>query len=161
MHCPIYTTQLVRQGRSQYRRRSVTNTDTGVDTVLQVSRPILEDSPQEKFCILTLDTKLKVIGFHIVSHGTLDAALVHPREVFQHAILAAANSIILVHNHPSGDLRPSQGDHDVTARMKEAGKQLGITVLDHIVVGHDDEHWRGVSLAEWGSLGEKAIRTLP
>ena len=159
MNCPIYTTQLVRSGRSQYRRMSISNTERGVRTVLEISRPILENAAQEKFCILTLDTKHKPIGFHVVSQGTLDASLVHPREVFQHAILSAAHSIILVHNHPTGELTPSRGDEEVTTRIKSVGHQLGINVLDHIIVGHDDGEWKGQSLAEY-DIGGLAPITL-
>ena len=87
---------------------------------------------------MTLDTKNGVIDTHRITVGTLDASLVHPREVFRAAIKDAASSIILVHNHPSGDPTPSGADIDVTNRLTESGKLLGIDVLDHIVLGHDN-----------------------
>ncbi len=98
---------------------------------------LIEDGKQEEFHVVTLDTKNQVIDTHKVTVGTLDASLVHPREVFRVAIKDAASSVILVHNHPSGDPTPSREDHQVTDRLTESGKLLGIDVLDHIVLGHN------------------------
>lgn len=90
---------------------------------------------QEEFHIVTLDTKNQVIDTHCITVGTLDASLVHPREVFRAAIKDAASSVILVHNHPSGDPTPSREDIAVTRRLMESGTLIGIDVLDHIVLG--------------------------
>ena len=87
-------------------------------------------------CIRDSDTKNQVIDTHQVTVGTLDASLVHPREVFRPAIKDAASSVILVHNHPSGDPTPSREDYAVTDRLTDSGKLLGIDILDHIVLGH-------------------------
>lgn len=89
---------------------------------------------QEEFHVVTLSTKHLPIGSHLITRGTLDASLVHPREVFRPAIRDSASAVILIHNHPSGDPTPSREDFQVTDRLTEAGKLLGITVLDHIVV---------------------------
>lgn len=86
-----------------------------------------------------LNTKNKVIGYHLVSIGTLNSSLVHPREVFRPAIIAGANSIILAHNHPSGDTTPSNEDMKLTLRLDEAGKMVGVVVLDHVIIGTDGE----------------------
>lgn len=96
---------------------------------------LASDARQEEFHIVTLDTKNQVIDTHGITVGTLDASLVHPREVFRAAIKDAAASVILVHNHPSGDTTPSPEDRAVTRRLESAGELLGIKVLDHIVVG--------------------------
>ena len=96
---------------------------------------LMMDGKQEEFHIVTLDTKNQVIATHQITVGTLDASLVHPREVFRAAIKDAASSIILVHNHPSGDPTPSREDLAVTKRLEEAGETIGINVLDHIVLG--------------------------
>jgi DNA repair protein RadC len=93
------------------------------------------DGAQEEFHIVTLDTKNHVIDTHQVSRGVLDQAIVQPREVFRPAIKDSAKAIILVHNHPSGDPRPSDQDRTLTTRLEEAGRVLGIQVLDHIIVG--------------------------
>ncbi|MFG0289741.1 MAG: DNA repair protein RadC [Rhodopirellula sp. JB044] len=102
------------------------------------------DAVQEEFHIVTLDTKHKPIRSHRITIGTLDASLVHPREVFRPAIRDAASAVLLVHNHPSGDPTPSREDHSVTQRLTEAGKLIGISVLDHIVVARE----RCVSIRE-------------
>ncbi|MCL5676761.1 MAG: DNA repair protein RadC [Firmicutes bacterium] len=90
---------------------------------------------REHFQVLYLDTKHRVLGVEEVSVGHLSASLVHPRELFKGAIRRSAAAVILVHNHPSGDPTPSAEDLDLTARLAEAGRILGIDVLDHIVIG--------------------------
>lgn len=107
---------------------------------------LVSDGHREEFHIVCLDTKNQVIGTHMISVGTLDASLVHPREVFRPAIKDSAASVILVHNHPSGDPTPSREDRMVTTRLEEAGKTLGIDVLDHIILGHSG----GLSIRDTG-----------
>jgi len=103
----------------------------------------------ERFAVVLLDGRHRVLGEEVVSRGTLTASLVHPREVFRPALRASAAAVILVHNHPSGDPTPSAEDRRVTARLAEAGEILGVRVLDHVVVAE-----RGfVSLREEGALG--------
>jgi DNA repair protein RadC len=105
---------------------------------------LASDAVQEEFHIVTLDTKHKPIRTHCITIGTLDASLVHPREVFRPAIRDSASAVLLVHNHPSGDPTPSREDVCVTDRLTDAGTLLGITVLDHIVVASE----RCVSIRE-------------
>lgn len=95
----------------------------------------LEDADREKFIAIFLDRKGKVNAAEIVSIGGLSSSIAHPREVFKAALLASAASVILVHNHPSGDPSPSNEDIALTKRMKEAGEILGVEVLDHIIIG--------------------------
>lgn len=90
---------------------------------------------QEHFVALYLNTKNQVIGQETLFVGTLNSSLVHPREVFREAIRKSAASLILLHNHPSGDPTPSKEDLDVTKRLVESGRLLGIEVLDHLVIG--------------------------
>ncbi len=92
---------------------------------------------KEYFLAITLDGSNRVINAHIVSIGTLNQSLVHPREVFVTAIRDKAVAIIIAHNHPSGQLEPSRADTKVTARLKDAGKLLGIEVIDHIILTRD------------------------
>ena len=87
------------------------------------------------FVAVLLDGKNGIIGFNVVSIGSLTAALVHPREVFKPAILANAAALILAHNHPSGDPEPSDEDKAITGRLRHAGELLGIRILDHLVIG--------------------------
>ena len=98
------------------------------------------DSAEERFVVLLLDGRHRPLGVTLVSKGTLTASLVHPREVFKVAIAANAQAVIIAHNHPSGDSAPSSEDKEVTRRLIDAGKLLGIPVLDHIVLG-DGEYY--------------------
>jgi DNA repair protein RadC len=115
--------------------RRITGSRDAIDFCSSHFARLVSDGHREEFHIVCLDTKNQVIVTHMISIGTLDASLVHPREVFRPAIKDAAASVILVHNHPSGDPTPSREDHVVTKRLEEAGKTLGIDVLDHIVLG--------------------------
>ncbi len=100
------------------------------------------------FFALLLDSKNRLLRDEVVSIGTLTASLVHPREVFRPAIREAAASIIVAHNHPSGDPSPSAEDMDVTARLRSAGELIGIPVLDHVILGAGTY----TSLAERGRM---------
>lgn len=91
----------------------------------------------ESFYIFTLDTKNKITGIFEVSRGCLNGTIVHPREVFKRAILHNANSLICMHNHPSGDSTPSRQDLEITTQLVEAGKLLDIKVLDHIIIADE------------------------
>lgn len=91
---------------------------------------------RELFCCVLLDTKNKPISTEVISVGTLNSTLVHPREVFRTAIKKTANAIIVSHNHPSGDPEPSHEDIAITKRLCEVGELVGIPIIDHIVVGH-------------------------
>lgn len=136
----------VAQAEAKKRQSNIriTGTDMARDYCLQEFAYLAHDGVQEEFHIVTLDTKHKPIHAHRITVGTLDASLVHPREVFRPAIRDAAAAVLLLHNHPSGDPTPSREDHDVTNRLTEAGQLIGITVLDHIVVARD----QAVSLRE-------------
>ena len=94
----------------------------------------LKDLKQEHFYVVFLDVRNRVMGDELISVGTLNSAVVHPREVFKEAIKRSANAIVLVHNHPSGDKEMSLEDLEVTKKMKEAGEMIGIDVVDHVVV---------------------------
>ena len=96
----------------------------------------LKDLKKEYFIAVFLDSKNKIIKDEVISIGTLNSSLVHPREVFKEAIKNSANSIILVHNHPSGNVEPSDEDHRVNKVMVETGDIVGIKVLDHLIVGN-------------------------
>lgn len=92
---------------------------------------------KEHFAVLILDTKNRVIREETITMGILDSSLVHPREVFKNAIKAGASSVIIVHNHPSGDPTPSRDDMATTKRLCDAGQVVGINVLDHVIIGYD------------------------
>ncbi len=100
----------------------------------------------ECFVVLLLNSRRRVTGHHLVSIGLLDTILVHPREVFRAAIIAAASGVVLTHNHPSGDASPSEADIKVTHDLIRAGQLIKIEVLDHVIIGGD----RFVSLRTLG-----------
>lgn len=99
----------------------------------------LKDLKKEHFIAVFLDSKNKIIKDEVISIGTLNSSLVHPREVFREAIKNSANSVILVHNHPSGNVEPSDEDYRVNKVLVETGNLVGIKVLDHLIVG--DKKW--------------------
>jgi len=111
-------------------------------------RQFIGDFDRESFCILCLNTKNEPTALHQVSTGTLNAALVHPRETFKLAILSNSAAIIACHNHPSGEPDPSREDVELTKRLRDCGTLLGINLLDHIVLGDGNF----VSLQEKGLM---------
>ena len=117
--------------------------------VASLMAPLLEGEVVEVCYVLCLTVPLTLIGYHQVSRGSLSETLMHPREIFKAAVLANAAGIVLVHNHPSGNPKPSSADCETTARIKVAGELIGIELLDHIIIGH---HGLYVSLKEQGRL---------
>ncbi len=117
------------------------------DVVALIGRKLLAES-REHFLVLLLSARHECVAIETVSIGSLNASIVHPREVFRPAVLAAAASIIVAHNHPSGDPEPSEEDVSITRRLAQVGELLGIGLLDHLVIAK-----RGVvSLRERGLL---------
>ncbi len=103
--------------------------------VVEYYRPRMKDAKKETFRCALLDTKNKILREEIVSIGSLTASIVHPRDTFKAAIRESAAAVIFIHNHPSGDSKPSQEDILLTKRLVQAGEVLGIQVLDHIIIG--------------------------
>jgi DNA repair protein RadC len=128
---PIYRVSLVRESRLHCYHKQI-RSSADASTLLHT---YLADVDREHFVVLLLDQKNKVIGINNVSIGSLTASVVHPRECFKPAILSNAAAIILAHNHPSGAPQPSQEDRVLTVRLVAAGKLLGISVLDHVIIG--------------------------
>jgi len=106
----------------------------GPDDVLQLTKSLKKED-KEHFLVLLLNARHEVLRKETVSVGSLNASVVHPREVFKPALLHSAASIVLVHNNPSGDPEPSDEDLQITDRLTKAGDLLGIAVLDHVIVG--------------------------
>lgn len=101
----------------------------------------LIDSDREKFVVACLDTKNQPVNISVVSIGSVNSAIVHPREVFKVAMLSNASKIICFHNHPSGNPKCSKEDENITNRLKECGEILGIELVDHIIVGDNDTYF--------------------
>lgn len=96
-----------------------------------------KNQDREHFIVVGLDTKNKPCYREIVAIGTLNSTLITPREIFKKAILMSCNSIIIAHNHPSEDIKPSKEDLQITKKLKKAGEIIGITLLDHVIVGNN------------------------
>lgn len=117
-------------------------------SVADIFMNILRDEMKEHFYVLLLDTKNKIISWDEISKGDLNSSIVHPREVFKYALKYSANSIICLHNHPSGDPTPSMQDIEITKRLQEVGNLVGIKLLDHIIIGYN----KYISLREKGIM---------
>jgi len=122
-----------RSGNYDFEDKKISSPSKARDILEEVFE--LSELAEEVFIIMCLDTKNKVTGLFKVSQGSLNSCIVHPREVFKRALMQNASSIILAHNHPSGDTTPSSEDISTTKRLDEAGNLLGVEVLDHIIVG--------------------------
>ena len=141
---PRYRVTLVREG-------SVSNSNNHIRTpqdVMDVLSTEYDNAVVEMAQMLALDTKNKIIGIFVISTGSLNASIIHPRDIFQRAILSNAASVILAHNHPSGDPTPSSEDTELTKKLVDAGKILDIPILDHVVIGDG----KFVSLKERGII---------
>jgi DNA repair protein RadC len=134
------------------RRMAVTPPPrTAIDTAEKAAallRPHLADKQKEHFIALLLDHRHQLIRLSPIAIGSLSATVVHPRELFKEAIAASAAAVIIAHNHPSGDPTPSESDVQLTQRLVEAGRVLGIEILDHLIIGRTDV----VSLRTVGAL---------
>jgi DNA repair protein RadC len=126
----VYVCELTRR---RYRGKKLKEI-RGPDDVVAFVGLKLKKEQREHFLVLLLNARHEVMGRETVSIGSLNASIVHPREVFKPAITTSAASIILVHNHPSGDPEPSEEDLSITKRLVEAGELLGIGVLDHVII---------------------------
>ncbi|MHB9026427.1 MAG: JAB domain-containing protein [Armatimonadota bacterium] len=130
---PVYRVALVRE-RVQTTDRKVISSPADAYEIL---KEFIGEADREQFVILLLDTRHNLRGIHVVSIGSLNASIVHPREVFKPVLLANCAGIVMGHNHPSGDPDASSEDLALTSRIKQGGELLGISVLDHIILGQD------------------------
>jgi DNA repair protein RadC len=128
---PVYRCKLVRETTELLPATLIENPNA----VVAAARAMLEDRDRECVLVMFLTARHQLCGMSIVSVGDVDSALMHPREVFKCAILASAVKIAVAHNHPSGDPSPSPADMQVTKRLQEAGKLLGIELMDHVIIG--------------------------
>ena len=140
-YVPLVRIHAVKEQNLPYGKRQLNTTQE----VVEFSGQILEDADREYVLVLSVDTKCAPVGIEVASIGTLNQALIEPREIFKHAILSNALGIFIIHNHPSGDVTPSTENRLVTERLENAGKILGIKVLDHIILG---EYGKFYSLEE-------------
>ena len=125
------------------------------DAAIRVMNEFLSQMDRELFCIVNLQADLTPINMNIVSVGSLNEALINPREIFKSAILSNAHSMMLIHNHPSGNLTPSTSDIQTTARMQELGELMGISLVDPIITGRDGNYY---SFRDKGEFPDSRIR---
>ena len=125
-------------GRRAYLKKEKQKIITCVMDIVDLLSYDMSFLDEEHFKVILLNTKNMVIETELISIGTINTSLVHVREVFRNAIKKNANSIILAHNHPSGDSTPSIEDEHLTKRLKDAGELIGIKVIDHVIIGKDN-----------------------
>jgi len=143
---PVFKVTLVREGKIPWGETRMRNSQM----VSALLHQYLDGVDREHLCLVLLNQKNEIVGVSTISIGSLTASVAHPREIFKVAILANCASIILAHNHPSGDPLPSQEDRALTARLKECGKLLGIPLVDSIIIGDGNERY--FSFADEGLL---------
>lgn len=134
-YAPIFTTRLVKETRYRYPHAAAVTIRQPEDAATLL-RPYFDNKDREECVILLLNAANNVIGLSIISIGGLTASIVEPRQVFKVAVLANAAAIILAHNHPSGNLTPSEADIEITKQLVKAGKIMGIPIRDHIIVSY-------------------------
>jgi DNA repair protein RadC len=142
---PIYESIKISEAAALYIDEA---TPLSSSTLVADMFSFLSRETKEHFIALHLSSKNRLLCLEIVSVGSLNASIVHPREVYKSALLSSAAAIVFVHNHPSGDPTPSREDIELTARLKEASELLGIRLLDHVIIGTD----RHYSFADAGLL---------
>lgn len=129
------------------------NINTPEKVVKMVSR-LLKEADKEIMLAISVDAKNKPVGIEVVAIGSLNVVYVEARDLFKHAILSNASGIVLVHNHPSGDVTPSVEDWHLTYRIMQAGALLGIELLDHIIIGDNEEFVSLSQTKEWKAKEE-------
>ncbi len=133
----IVSLKLIKENSVLYETRTIRSPYDAYKLI----KNFLIDSDREKFVVACLDTKNQPVNISVVSIGSVNSAIVHPREVFKVAMLSNASKIICFHNHPSGNLKCSKEDENITDRLKECGEILGIELVDHIIVGDNDTYF--------------------
>ena len=124
------------------------------DLVVKLMQELLKDYDREVYAIVNFQSNLQPINMNIVSVGALNASLVHPREMLKSVVLSNAASVMLIHNHPGGVMRPSNEDKDITVRVAEVMKLMEVNLLDHIIVGPDKQYYSFYEHSEPSLSGE-------
>jgi len=140
----IYEFEIKRHRRLIAREDTATWAEkflAGPEQVAELVRVLIgEHEYREKLFVFLVNTKHRILGVHLAAVGADDHLIIEPKEVFRAAILAGATAIVIAHNHPSGDPKPSDSDREVTRRVTAAGSLLGISLIDHVIVGEKSHH---------------------
>lgn len=143
----------IRETAKGYTTKEITKPENIYEVLMQYFNNLnAVDIEKEHQLVVGLNGRLKLKYIELVSIGTLNASMVHPREIFRTAILTAAAKIIMAHNHPSGSIRPSEDDLEITHRITKAGKIIGIPLLDHLIISTKNHKW--FSMADEGLIKE-------
>ncbi len=130
-YIPLVRMTMVKEKEIPYETKQINSPEK----VAELARRILEGADREYLLVISVDARSRPLALEIISIGTVNSAMAEPREIFKHAILNNAAGIILVHNHPSGDCKPSAADRQLTERIEKSGEILGIEVYDHVIIG--------------------------
>jgi DNA repair protein RadC len=133
----IISLKVVKESSVLYEGRKISSPSD----VIKLIKPFFDCLDREKFLVIYLNTKNEPNAIHTVSIGSLNSSIVHPREVYKGAIMTNAAAVIFAHNHPSGNPSPSKNDKEITNRLIEAGEILGIKILDHIIIGGQENYY--------------------
>lgn len=133
----VVSLKVVKESSVLYETRKISNPYDAY----RLAKNFLINNDREKFVVACLDTKNQPVSIEVVSVGTVNSAIVHPREVFKTAVLTNASKIICFHNHPSGSINTSKEDETITERLRRSGEILGIELVDHIIVGDNDTYF--------------------
>ncbi|GAF66415.1 DNA repair protein RadC [Bacillus sp. TS-2] len=142
--------QEIKEAPEFLQNRKIKSPSDGMEIALEIAHHYIGEDDREIFLVLVLNTKNQVIAVHRAHVGAINASIVHPREVFKTAFLNNSSSIIVAHQHPSGDPNPSREDIQVTKRLVESGEILGVEVLDHLIVTPKKDVF--ISLKEQGYI---------
>lgn len=143
----FYSLKLIKESKAPYLANNVINSpQDGFNFLHDIVK--LHENAEEYLYMIALGTKNNILGVAEVSHGSINSSIVTPREVFKRAFLMNATGIIIAHNHPSGNPQPSKEDIDITLRLNECSKILGVGLLDHIIIGEN----RFISLKDKGTI---------
>jgi len=133
----IISLKVIKESSVLYEGRKLSSPEAARKLLM----PFFDGMDREKFLAIYLNVKNEPNAIHTVSIGSLNSSIVHPREVYKGALMSNAASVIFAHNHPSGNPEPSQNDKNMTKRLIEAGEILGITTIDHLIIGGDEEYF--------------------
>lgn len=145
---PFVRVLAVREKNIPYGEEQICNPEK----VVEIAEIIIGAADREYLLVISVDSKMFPVSIEIASIGTLNATISTPREVFKHAVLCGAYGILLVHNHPSGDVTPSSDDWKITKRMKKSGELLGIHLLDHVIMGDEGKYKSMAEMKKWEEL---------
>ena len=145
VYIPFVSLKIVKEKEISYDTREIDNPQK----VVVLVKELLDGADKEKMIVIPVDTKCRPVGVEIVAVGRLNQLASEPRDIFKYAIMSNAYGIILVHNHPSGNCEASMEDKTFTETMREAGKFLGIELIDHVIVGEENTYYSIRENEQW------------